>query len=385
MVKQKQEQVYKTKYDKKMAEREQQKKKDARSLQRARVLSVVLAVAVLAAIIIPIVSGIVKKKEAISGIYVKINEHEISGLEYDFYYNTTVNNYINTYGSFLQYMNLDTTKDFATQQYTEDLTWKDYFDEMTVEQIKQTYALLDDATKNAFSYDATEEYDTYIASIKEAAQTTGSNMGDYYHSYFGKYATEANVAAYIKDGIVANAYYDKLLEDNKPTDEEIQNYYQENKNSYDQVDYKSYVSSSDLGEDATEEEKNKDMQERLASVNENGEALEMELTEGAKMSAVPAVAADWLFDETRKEGDTEVFTDDTSYDVYAIQFVKRYYNEANNENISQTLASQAATDYSYGLVENYTVTDVKGTLKYLTVPAATASPEESGEETSTEE
>lgn len=385
MSKQKEEQVYKTKYDKKMAEREQQKKKDAKSLQRARVLSVVLAVAVLAAIIIPIVSGIIKKKEAISGTYVKINEHEISGLEYDFYYNTTVNNYINTYGRLLQYMNLDTTKDFATQQYTEELTWKDYFDEMTVEQIKQTYALLDDAAQNAFSYDATEEYDAYIANIKEAAQTTGNSMEDYYHSYFGKYATEANVAAYIKDGIVANAYYDKLTENYKPSDEEIQDYYQENKSAYDQVDYESYVSSGDLGEDATEEEKNKDMQERLASVKESGETLEMELIEGAKISTVPAVAADWLFDEARKEGDTEIFTDDTTYDVYAIQFVKRYYDEANNENISQTIASQAATEYAYGLAENYTVTDVKGTLKYLTIPEATASPEESSEETSTEE
>lgn len=379
MSKKKEEQVvYKTKYDKKMAEREQQKKKDAKSLFLARVIGVVLVAAVVAAILVPVVMNIVKKNEALNGTYVKINDHELTKLEYDYYYNTTVNSYISTYGSFLQYMNLDTAKDFSTQQYTDDMTWKDYFDQMTVEQIKQTYALLDDAEANGFSYDAMSEYDSYVASMKESAETTGYTVQDYYHSYFGSYATEKNVASFIQDGIIASAYYDQLTEDHKPSTEEVQNYYQENKNSYDQVDYQSYLSSCELSEDATEEEKTadgetrlKDVQEQLAAMEAGKDlALELEPTEGAKISAVPSVASEWLFDESRQEGDIEAFLDESTADVYVVQFVKRYYDAENDETISQTLAQQTVTEYVYGLAEQYTVTDVKGELNYLTISAA---------------
>lgn len=387
MSKQKEEQVYKTKYDKKMAERKLQKKKDAQSLLAARIVGVAILVVVLAAIIIPITVSIVKKNEALRELdqtYVKINDHEITKLEYDYYYNTMVNNYMNTYGSFLQYMGLDTTQDFSLQQYSDEMTWKDYFDKMTVEQIKQTYAMLDDAQANGFSYDVTQEYDSYLTSVKEAADTNGSNVKDYYKAYFGTYATETNVADYIKDGILVSAYYDQLIKDHEPTEEEVQNYYQEAKNSYDQIDYKSYVSSSELAEDATEEEKSADLEKRLADATEqlalaeNGEesALELELIEGAQYATVPTAASEWLFDEARAEGDMEVFSDESTSTVYVVEFVKRYYDEANNETISQLLAQQTVTEYAYSLAEEYTVTDIKGDLKYLTIPETTTETEE---------
>ena len=79
-----------------------------------------------------------------------------------------MNNYINTYGSFISYLGLDTSVDFDKQQYDETKTWKDYFDQMTVdEQIKPIFALLDEAQKNGFTYDAAEDYDAYVASIQE--------------------------------------------------------------------------------------------------------------------------------------------------------------------------------------------------------------------------
>lgn len=386
MSKQKEEQTYATKYDKKVAERELEKKKDAKNLKITKIVITVLAVVVLAAIIIPIISSAVKKKEVVNGTFIKVNDYKISQLEYDFYYNTTVNDYINTYGSFLQYMNLDVTKNFATQNYSDDMTWQDYFDKMTVEQIKQIRSLLDDAEKNGFTFDATERYDTYVASVKEAAQSAGSTVQDYYHSYFGAYATEKNVADYIKDGIVANAYYQKLVEDNKPSDEEVQKYYEENKKSYDQVDYKKSVIASDLGEDATEEEKDIDKESRLEKANEllasvkEGEDADLELVSGDKFITTPSAISEWIFDEARKEGDAEVFTDESSSDIYVIEFVKRYYDETNNDAISQTLATQTASEYAYALAEEYTVTDEKGSLRYLTIPEATASTDEAGEE-----
>ncbi len=373
-------QEYKTKYDRKMAERAKEKKKEERQLKIMKIVGVILCVAVVVAIVAPIITNAVKKQQALNGTYVKIGDHKLSELEYDYYYYSAVNNYIGTYGSFMSYLGLDTSVDFDKQQYDETMTWKDYFDQMTVnEQIKPIFALLDEAQKNGFTYDATEEYDAYVASLQEAADNAGVSLSVYYKNYFGPYATASNVEEFIKSGYVASAYYEQLVADNAPTAEEVKAYYEANRNTYDQVDYKSIAfETPEFDEEAADEEKAKDLEDRqkqaeeaLASI-ENGDTVEgFELTEGAKYSAVPSSAAEWLFDDARAEGDIQVFTDDSTSNVYVVQFVKKFYDEANDETISSLLASQTVSAQLQEAADGYEVIDVKGDLKYLTIPETT--------------
>ena len=381
-------QEYKTKYDRKMAERAMEKKKEERQLKIMKIVGVILCVAVVVAIAAPIISNVVKKQQALNGTYVKIGDHELSELEYDYYYYSAVNNYINTYGSFISYLGLDTSVDFDKQQYDETKTWKDYFDQMTVdEQIKPIFALLDEAQKNGFTYDAAEDYDAYAASIQEAADNAGVSLSDYYRNYFGPYATASNVEDFIKNGYIASAYYEQLVADNAPTAEEVKTYYDENRNAYDQVDYKSIAfETPEFEEDATDEEKAKDLEDRqkqaedvLAQI-ENGDTVDgFELTEGAKYSAVPSSAATWLFDDARAEGDIQVFTDDSTSNVYVVQFVKKFYDEANDETISSSLASQTVSAQLQEVADRYEVVDVKGDLKYLTIPETTTEDTSAGD------
>ena len=381
-------QEYKTKYDRKMAERAMEKKKEERQLKIMKIVGVILCAAVVVAIAAPIISNVVKKQQALNGTYVKIGDHELSELEYDYYYYSAVNNYINTYGSFISYLGLDTSVDFDKQQYDETKTWKDYFDQMTVdEQIKPIFALLDEAQKNDFTYDAAEDYDAYVASIQEAADNAGVSLSDYYRNYFGPYATASNVEAFIKNGYIASAYYEQLVADNAPTTEEVKTYYDENRNAYDQVDYKSIAfETPEFEEDATDEEKAKDLEDRqkqaedvLAQI-ENGDTVDgFELTEGAKYSAVPSSAAAWLFDDARAEGDIQVFTDDSTSNVYVVQFVKKFYDEANDETISSSLASQTVSAQLQEVADRYAVVDVKGDLKYLTIPETTTEDTSAGD------
>ena len=93
-----------------------------------------------------------------------------------------------------------------------------------------------------------------------------------------------------------------------------------------------------------------------------------ELTESAKYAAVPSSAAEWLFDDARAEGDIQVFTDDSTSNVYVVQFVKKFYDEANDETISSSLASQTVSAQLQEVADSYEVVDVKGDLKYLTIP-----------------
>ena len=185
-----------TKYEKKQAARIAQQKKDKRAARLTKLVFGLVCVCIVAAIAFSIGSSVIRRQKAIGDVYVKVGSHEVTKVEYDFYYNTVVNNYLSMYSSFLPYMGLDTTKDFADQQYDEDKTWKDAFDEMTVEQLKQVKSLLDDSQAQGFSYDTDEDYKAFQESMEEAASEESLNIKELYKKNYGEYATEVRIATF---------------------------------------------------------------------------------------------------------------------------------------------------------------------------------------------
>lgn len=389
-----------TKYDRKMEARKQQKIKDQRQEKLTKTVAVLFSVAFIAVIVGSIAFTVVKKNAVLNQTYVKVGEHDLTQIEYDYYYQTTVNNYLNTYASIMPYFGFDSTKDYDEQEYMDGMTWKDMFDEMAVEQIKQNKAMTDDAAKSGFTYDTTEDYENFVNGIKEAANTAGVSVSEYYKTNFGAYATEKNVEAFVKESLIASAYYDNLLEQMAPSDEEVKAEYEASTKDYDKVDYRSFTFTADLAEDASEEDISATMDElktkadSMMKARQNGtdfeelcienasednkanyEDAETEycLSEGKYYSGISAQMADWLFEDGRTEGDLTVIEDEASHAYYVVEFVGRYYDEADNEKISDNLASQKVTEYINSLSAGYDVTDVKGELKYLTIDTSDAS------------
>ena len=119
-----------TKYDRKMEKRRIEEEKERKAQKRLKIGSIAILAAIAAAIVISIGLSAYNKYSALHNAYIKIGDHEITRVEYDYYYNNSVNSYVSMYGSLLSYMGLDTTSDFSKQQYTDNMTWKDYFDQM---------------------------------------------------------------------------------------------------------------------------------------------------------------------------------------------------------------------------------------------------------------
>ena len=408
----KEEQKVQTKYDRKMAARKEKEEKDKRDEKIFKIVSSCIGIALVLVIVVSIGYSVYSRQNALKGTYIEIGDRKVSQLEFDYYYNKTVNNYLTSYSSILPYMGLDTSRDFADQPYTDDLTWKDMFDEMTVGQITQIHALLEDAEEKGFVHDTTAEYEEGIASIEEAAKTAGASASDYYKSMFGKYASKSNVSSFMKDSLLASAYYSSMLEENKPSEEEVEAYYQENKQNYDKVDYRSFVFRSDLAEDASEEDIEKAMKElkekadAFVSARKDGtefkelciqnaseedkanyesEDSDASLREGSYYSSVPYAVSDWLYDDARVEGDLAAIEDETGHQYYVVEFSKKYYDEADDESISSLLSSNKTSEYVASLEEKYEVSDPKGNLKYLTVDTTTDTDrEEISDETSSE-
>ena len=209
------EQKVMTKYDRKVQKRKEEKEKEKKEER----ISTTVGIVFLVALVCLVASFPIRTYLATHETYVVINGEEVNKVEFDYVYNTSKNNYITQYGSYLSYFGLDTSKDLSTQMYSETLTWQDYFEQNAVESLKQNKALMAEAKAAGFTYDTTDEYNTFKETIKTSAAAAGVSDKEYVRSIYGSYATMGRIEEYVKNDMVMNAYYQKLQEDNAPSDE----------------------------------------------------------------------------------------------------------------------------------------------------------------------
>lgn len=369
------EQKVMTKYDRKVQKRKEEKEKEKKEER----ISTTVGIVFLVALICLVASFPIRTYLATHETYVVINGEEVNKVEFDYVYNTSKNNYITQYGSYLSYFGLDTSKDLSTQMYSETLTWKDYFEQNAVESLKQNKALMAEAKAAGFTYDTTDEYNTFKETIKTSAAAAGVSDKEYVRSIYGSYATMGRIEEYVKNDMVMNAYYQKLQEDNAPSDDEIQSYYEENKATYDSVDYRLTTIEADLPTESTEladpveetaadttgstdgtaatdstqdtayqpsdAEIAKAMEDAkvLADDAEQTVAKDGEAHENEKKSSVNYLISDWLFDDARKAGDTTVITNDNSHCYYVVAFEKRYLDETPSADVRVIIPTEDKT------------------------------------------
>lgn len=369
------EQKVMTKYDRKVQKRKEEKEKEKKEER----ISTSVGIVFLVALVCLVASFPIRTYLATHETYVVINGEEVNKVEFDYVYNTSKNNYITQYGSYLSYFGLDTSKDLSTQMYSETLTWKDYFEQNAVESLKQNKALMAEAKAAGFTYDTTDEYNTFKETIKTSAAAAGVSDKEYVRSIYGSYATMGRIEEYVKNDMVMNAYYQKLQADNAPSDDEIQSYYEENKATYDSVDYRLTTIEADLPTEPTEladpveetaadttgstdgtaatdstqdiayqpsdAEIAKAMEDAkvLADDAEQTVAKDGEAHENEKKSSVNYLISDWLFDDARKAGDTTVITNDNSHCYYVVAFEKRYLDETPSADVRVIIPTEDKT------------------------------------------
>lgn len=369
------EQKVMTKYDRKVQKRKEEKEKEKKEER----ISTAVGIVFLVALVCLVASFPIRTYLATHETYVVINGEEVNKVEFDYVYNTSKNNYITQYGSYLSYFGLDTSKDLSTQMYSDTLTWQDYFEQNAVESLKQNRALMAEAKAAGFTYDTTDEYNTFKETIKTSAAAAGVSDKEYVRSIYGSYATMGRIEEYVKNDMVMNAYYQKLQEDNAPSDDEIQSYYEENKATYDSVDYRLTTIEADLptepteladpveetaadttgttdgtaATDSTQDTAYQPSDTEIAKAMEDAKVLaddaeqtvakDGEAHENEKKSSVNYLISDWLFDDARKAGDTTVITNDNSHCYYVVAFEKRYLDETPSADVRVIIPTEDKT------------------------------------------
>lgn len=383
-----------TKYDRKMERRRIEKERE----KHEEKVSKAIGIAVIVILVAFVASFPIRNYLATHETYVKINGENITRVEYDYNYNLSKTDYINQYGSYMTYFGVDFNSDLSTQMYTEELTWKDFFDQLTVDNMKQNKALLAEADAEGFTYDTAEEYAEFEQNIKSAASAAGTTVNKYVKEQYGSYATLGRISEYIKDSMIINAFYVQKSDELAPSDDEIESYYQENKDVYDSVDYRILTFGAELPDEPTEladaepvytedgtytpseAEVNKAMTdarelayEAEATIKSNGEAIE-----GMRRASITSTdVKEWLFDSARKAGDTTIIEDVDSNCYYVIAFENRYLVDTptvnarilitdadGSETLLDTWKSGEATEESFAALcdENTLDTSVEGGL-----------------------
>lgn len=340
-----------TKYDLKVQRREEEKKQAKREKLWGTIGSIAIVVAVFALVI----SFPIRNYLTVNGTYITVAGQKVTPVEYDYHFNLVKANYNAQYSYYLSMFGIDLSGDLTTQMYSDTLTWQDYFDKMTVEDIANTKALNAKADEAGFTFDADAEYAQFQESIADTAKEVGMGPKEYLTACYGTYATEDRIKPYVLQTMRSEKYYASVAESKAPSEEELKAYYEENKNTYDSVDYRMTTidavlptEPTDLADPVEETEETEGTEEgaeekpyepseaeiefamKTARAEANAAVKELDqadLIENAGSTSMNSDVSAWLFDESRKQGDTTVIENTSSHCYYCVKFEERYLDE----------------------------------------------------------
>lgn len=293
---------------------------------------------------------------------VKVGGESFTSADYSFFYLSEFNQFYNNTSGYFSAL-IDTTKSLDEQQsmFAEDKTWADYFQDTVLENLKTLTAQYEAAVAAGagLSDEDRQSIEDYIANFDSYAKAYNMRLNRFLAASFGRGTTEKSVRRLIEMNLIGSAYAQSVYDSGTYTEEELESYYQEHADSYDEIEYLTvYLSGTPVGEDTdgdgkadevTEAEKAAAMEqaredaEAIAAAKsvEEFEALAHEKTLGDptrsidKVSGLNEAYSAWLSDRNRVEGDMTSVGTDTGY--FAVCFLSRNDNHYRTVNVRHIL------------------------------------------------
>lgn len=366
-----------------MTERQKQELKTNQAKRRNKILAIIGGIVAVALVVLLLVwnSGVFSRHTTA----LTVGEHKLSVVDMDYYYHETMNNYASREQSLAsQYaaagMEYKTTFDVSVdpreQVYDEasGQTFYDYFKEQAKDTAAQICALYDAATAADYtlSEDAQAQLDEALESLDSVVKQYNFGSRDaYLKRVYGRNMTYGAYRENLEMNILAYDYFNSQSAKMQDySDEELQAYYDANPGKLDNYDYDYvYFDGSAPSTDAdgnaievTDEAKAAALADAktkadafLAAVKAAGAettfsavATQQGLTAtprtgviGTTLSSAPY--AEWIMDDSRKDGDVDVFElEGTAY--YVVQFHSRYFSDDPTIDVRHILASYEADE-----------------------------------------
>lgn len=224
-------------------------------------------------------------------------------------------------------------------------TNRDYFLDLTAQQMQLTQLLYDDAIAHGLEIES-KHYDlarAYIDWLRSKADELGVDLTTYIRGVFGDQVDEQVILSALAKMYFTEDYSSGAkLQELQATDEQAEEAYNNNPNAYDEVSYKllriryeqrdqAFIDTANLHANQIIEQMGQDpsMFEAIAAQYFSGEAaaiLQLPdscLTTGSRYDDFTHTDfRDWLFDSSRVPGDSVIFNDEDGFPIILV-FVER--------------------------------------------------------------
>lgn len=310
---------------------------------------------------------------------VTIGDESYSVAELNYYYSNTYQNFYNTYYSYILYgMIFDPTVSLADQEYTEGLSWRDYFLEVSVEDMKEIQVLCDAAEEAGFTT-LPEEYQTQYeqacSSLENDWAASGySSQEQFINLVYGKGVDYEMIQEQMYRSLLASAYAQEIFDGYEYAESELDSYYAENARELDFVEFSYYFFSDVEGEELTAEQKAADICEAVDGTD--AETFSAYLSENYDVDAYESISqgsglsvtySDWLLDEARVAGDTTAIQaesgswyvvmfhsrEDNNYPARAFRHILVNAVDTDGDGVYSDEEVQEAVTYAEGLLEEW--------------------------------
>jgi parvulin-like peptidyl-prolyl isomerase len=175
-----------------------------------------------------------------------------------YYFNSYYQNFISTYSSYLSAYGIDTTASLKTQTcplYSDGTTWFDYFMSSTESSVAQILAYAECARAEGITLDDDDyaEIDDQIATASTMASAYSVSLNYYFSSNYGSSVNKSVVRSCLELNALATKYQSYLVDSYSFTDDEIQEYYDNNIDTFIKINYLSYDFEIDVDDDADDD------------------------------------------------------------------------------------------------------------------------------------
>ncbi len=335
--------------------------------------------------------------EVVNNVAATVGEHKLTNGALQVFYQTSIVNFYSQFGMYLMYMGVDFSQPLDQQVFDPNTnqTWQEYLLEMALHSWHLYTAIGEKAKAEGFELDA--EGLEYVAGLDKTIQDMAAAYGnataeEFMQSQLGPTATVAGMRSYMELEYYYIRYYEYLQEKLAPTMEQLEAYFAENaetlsasgvtKESGDVVDVRHVLIMPETsGKDengkaiSTEEDWENCRQKAQALLDgwRSGEATEDTFHKLAQENSADGNASsgglytgvtpgymvqefnDWIFDESREYGNTDLVK--TQFGYHIMYFVKREPNwiSKSREGFLQNAFNAVITEVleQYPIVVNY--------------------------------
>jgi len=290
----------------------------------------------------------------------------ISGTTFNYFLNYEYQNFVNEYAQNLESYGLDVSVPLREQETSDGQNWFDYMVSRTQSNLEEILRLCEKAKAEGYKLEDADnkQKKDYIDTLKKEAEENDMPVDEYIALLYGEGVKVEDIESGLELSMLATKYYDENFEKKTYTDDEINTYYDKNKNNFLMTDFVYYHFTTTKANGLNQDEAEASVKEQKAKAEKLAKAKDLDdfkkiLTqiikdEGGSDTDASDVLADieaigctydeefsvskWAYSKDAKLYGTQIYEKDNRIGVYMLTKLP-YRDESETASVRHILVS----------------------------------------------